>query len=215
MDKRIDTLQSVESIDSTLSSGYYSINNVAKRLLREKYSSLPEILIPILLDTDDCRSYAQLAQDLLAEECSINAVVAKKIIHLAAQCAADIHNLSVDENTTIIDLNKRTSRVKRFTNFARNSGVTMVEALGRVPFSFDEIKFIVQLMESEEFQWNLGSNKGKPNWGLIALALNNTFGTNRTAQSISDQIKTLRYQNDQRLVQAYKCLELSNGSLEG
>lgn len=188
-------------------SAYHAINAVAKRLLAEKYQYLVDALIPILLDESDSRSYESLAKDLIPNECDINVKVAIKIIHLAIQAATNIHNSNINDDQPIIDLDIRTSRVKRAANLIRQSGRTMVEAMGRIPFSEDEICYIVNLMTNVYFQWESGSHLGMPNWNKISIEVNRLFGTNRSAKSIADQIKTMRYQNDSRLELAYQELD--------
>lgn len=186
-------------------SAFHAINGVAIRLLREKYQFLIQELVTILLDQNDLRSYDALAQELIPQEYDQNSVVAKKIIHLAAQTAAQQYNESAEEPT--IDLYARSCRVKSFTNINRRSGHTMLEALGRKPFSLEEIGFILNLISNPDFQWRTGSHAGQPDWCKITIAFNNNFADQRTAKSLSDQIKTMRYNGDSRL-QAAQELEL-------
>lgn len=189
------------------SSGYHAIYAVARRLLSEKYGYLIDTLIQILLDESDTRSYEALANDLIPHECEINIKVAIKIIHLAAQAAASTYNSSASDNQPIIDLDSRTSRVKSAANVTRQSGKVMLEAMGRQPFEYEEICYIVSLMTNVVFQWDSGRNLGSPNWNRISIEVNNLFGTNRSAKSIADQMKTMKYSGDPRLENAYTDLE--------
>lgn len=189
------------------SSGYHAIYAVARRLLSEKYGYLIDKLIQILLDESDTRSYEALANDLIPNECEINIKVAIKIIHLAAQAATANYNSSVSDTEPIIDLDLRSSRVKTAANITRESGKVMLEAMGRQPFEYEEICYIVSLMTNVVFQWDSGRNLGSPNWNRIAIEFNSLYGTNRSAKSIADQIKTMKYSGDPRLENAYCDLE--------
>ncbi len=191
-------LQSIQD-DSNESQAYIAINRVALRLLNEKYTFLIAELPSILLDCQDCRSYDSLAQDLIPEEYRFNPVVAKKIIHFAVQHAVQIHNTSAQNESEYIDLDARSSRVRSYTNTQRNSGHAMLESIGRFPFSTEQIVFIRSCAEDPEYQWQVGPNAGRPNWSKVTIAFNNQFATQRTAKSLSDQIKTMRYNGDPRL----------------
>jgi len=189
------------------SSGYHAINAVATRLLKEKYQGLLHDLTLILLNLYDTRSYKMLAQELIPEEYAINSAVAIKIIHLGVQAAAQAYNSDSLIQNQPINLGARASRVKTSANLLRGSGHRMLESIGRQPFSYEEICYIVNLMTNVVFQWEHGSNIGKPNWNKIAIELNRLYGTNRSAKSVSDQIKTMKYAEDPRLLNAYNDLD--------
>lgn len=68
--------------------------------------------------------------------------------------------------------------------------------IGRKPFSDEERIYFFELCENQEYQYEAGGNKGKPNYKLISEELERKFGIKRSTITLTDIMYRFRKEKD-------------------
>ncbi len=186
------------TFNSGLSENQIRALKLVKKIGKKLISEHPEIAEAYLQD-DDLQTYLKVAKDYISDAEQFPQV-ASRAVGYAIRRLVPKETLS---NLTKVRNGKRLENFfdgfdsEKFREHCRNaskkrheSGIgvdtdAMIKARGMTPWSEDEKAYALKLSKNAEYQHTSGSQKGKPDYDLIALELNITY----------HDCKEVRYQN--------------------
>lgn len=157
---------------------------VGSRLAEEQPELVSELARNIAL------RYVDIAERLIPEELENFPGVAEKAVGFAIRQLlpeAELDRLTHERRSLVLMRNmealgnvafmehQKTASKKSWENRDRPDVDAMLAARGRIPWSDEEKEMLSQLLHNPEYQHETGSQKGKPNYEIIAIELNISF----------------------------------------